>query len=199
LLVKSGEELVSGNLLVRNDHELWQPILAVKDVDNKLTLGSYAVYYFSIIVGIEQGYKRIDFGEAPPFIQDGVFRFKKGLGMWARPAREDSAQLFGIKFSGNSQFGKNFLSANPFVFMDKENFCGLVFLESVDDLSVKPLYIPGLVSLYVISSSIDVHDLKCYKVEKLSIEECLHNTTSALRLMGKICVEGKHSLYRITK
>jgi hypothetical protein len=32
----------------------------------------------------------------------------------------------------------------------------------------------------------------------LSVEECLRADVSALRFLGKVCVEGKYSLYRIT-
>ena len=86
LLVKSGETLVSGNLLVPHENELHSPVVGVNNIDKQLTLGSYAAYYFSIVVGVERGFARMDFGEAPPFMLDGLFQFKKDLGMWVRPA-----------------------------------------------------------------------------------------------------------------
>ena len=46
LLVKSGEECISGNLLVPHGTELWEPILGVTDIDKHLTLGSYSVILF---------------------------------------------------------------------------------------------------------------------------------------------------------
>ncbi len=198
LLVKSGEEIVCGNLLVPHRNELWQPILAVRDVDKDLSLGSYAAFYFSVLVGIEQGFARMDFGEAPPFMRDGVFQFKKGLGMRVRPARGVSAQVFGVRFSGVPALIGGFLSTHPFVFMDRGSLRGLVFLESVKDLSVKPFCVSGIDCLYVLSSSVDVSDLKEFGVERLLAEDCLGSEASVLRVLGRICVEGKYSLYRVT-
>ena len=86
----------------------------LRDVDKKLTLGSYAVYYFSIVVGVQRGFARMDFGEAPPFMQDGLFQFKKGLGMWVRPASGSGAQVFGVRFSGVGECVRRFLSALSF-------------------------------------------------------------------------------------
>jgi len=199
LLVKSGEECVSGSLLVHREDELWQPVLGVKDVDTKFTLGSYAIYRSSIVVGIEQGFARMDFGEAPPFMQDGLFKFKKGLGMWVRPALGSSAQVFGVRFSGVGEFVRCFLSVQPFVFVDGAGLSGLVFLECVDDLSVKSFCVLGLASLYVVSSSVDVSGLKVFRFEALSVEDCLRGGSAVLRFLGRVCVDGKYSLYRITR
>jgi len=198
LLVKSGEELISGCILVPQENELWEPILAVKNVDRQLTLGSYAIYYFSILVGFNRGFSRLDFGEAPPFMHDGVFQFKKGLGMWARPARGDNAQVFGLRFSKKSLFIDNFLSAHPFVFICEGNLCGIVFLRSVDDLSVNSLCILGLLSLYVITNNSKV-SLKHFKVKKLSINDCMQSNINILRFLGVTCIEGKHHLYHLTR
>jgi hypothetical protein len=47
LLIKSGEECISANLVIPHGNELWEPILGVRDVDNQFTLGSYALWVFS--------------------------------------------------------------------------------------------------------------------------------------------------------
>jgi hypothetical protein len=140
----------------------------------------------------------MDFGEAPPFMQDGLFQFKKGLGMWVRPAMGSGAQVFGVRFSGEPELVRRFLSAHPFVFMDECYLSGLVFLESVDDLSVNSCCVPGLSGLYVVSSGVDVSGLKGFRLERLSVEACLCNGSSALRFLGRLCVEGKYCLYRLT-
>jgi hypothetical protein len=198
LLIKSGEECFSANLIVPHGNELWEPILGVRDVDKKLTLGSYAVYYFSILVGIQRGFAKLDFGDSHPFMQDGLFQFKKGFGMSVRPANGSGAQVFGVRFSGVGAFVRRFLSDNPFVFVDGDCLSGLVFLESVDDLSVKSFFVSGLSSLYVVSSSVDVSGLKGFKLEKLSVEACLGGDVSFLRFLSRVCAVGKYSLYRLT-
>ena len=198
LLVKLGEECVSGNLLVPHGTELHSPVVGVTDIDNHLTLGSYSAYYFSILVGIQQGFARMDFGEAPPFMSDGLFQFKRDMGMWVRPAKGVGAQVFGVRFSGVPESLRRFLSVYAFVFMVGDELSGLVFLESVDDLSVRSFCVSGLACLFVVSSCVDVSSLKGFKVEKLSVEESLRNNGSALRFLGRVCVEGKYSLYRLT-
>ena len=140
----------------------------------------------------------MDFGEAPPFMSDGLFQFKRDMGMWVRPAVGSSAQVFGVKFSGGSGSFRGFLSVNAFVFMVGEVLCGLVFLDSVDDLSVRPFCVSGLGCLFVVSSCVDVSGLKGFRVEKLSVEACLGGGVAALRFLGKVCAEGKYSLYRLT-
>jgi len=197
LLIKLGEECISANLLVPHGSELWEPILAVKDVDKQFTLGSYAVYYFSIFVGIQRGFERMDFGETPPFMQDGLFQFKRGLGMWVRPAMGSNAQVFGLRFSILDKVARHFLSDNPFVFLDDGGLNGLVFLESVDALSVKPFCVSGLASLYVVSSCVDVSGLEGFKFEKLGVEDCLGYDVSFSRFLSMVCAEDKYSLYRI--
>jgi hypothetical protein len=195
LLVKSGEDWVSANLLIPRDDELWEPVLAVRDVE-KLTLGSYAIYRFSIVVGVERGFARMDFGEAPPFMQDGLFQFKKDLGMWVRSAKGSGAQVFGLRFSGVGGSVRGFLSVCPFVFLDGGVLSGVVFVEVVDDLSVRPFCVSGLGSLYVVSSG-DVSGLRGFRFEKLCVEG-LGGGVSVLGFLGRFCVEGKYSLYCLT-
>ena len=198
LLVKSGEECISGNLLIPRGDELWEPVLGVKDVDKKLTLGSYAVYYFSIVVGVQRGFARMDFGEAPPFMQDGLFQFKKGLGMWVRPASGSGAQVFGVRFSGVGEGVRGFLSAFPFVFSDGGGLCGLVFLDCVDELSVRSFFVAGLGCLYVVSGCGGVGGLKGFGLVELSVGDLLGREGSVLGFLGRFCAEGKYSLYRVT-
>ncbi len=198
LLVKSGGACVSGNLLIPHGNELWEPILGVRDVDKQLTLGSYSVYYFSILVGIERGFAKMDFGEAPPFMQDGLFQFKKGLGMWVRPASGSGAQVFGVRFSGVGEGLRRFLSVFPFVFFDGGELCGLVFLDCVDDVSVRSFFVPGLACLYVVSGCGGVSGLKGFGLVELSAEDLLDREGSGLGFLGRVCVEAKYSLYRIT-
>ncbi len=199
LLVKSGEDLISGCILVPHENELWEPILAVRNVDQQLTLGSYAVYYFCILLGINRGFRCMDFGEASPFMKDGVFQYKKGLGMGVRPASGDSAQVFGLRFSTAFAFIDKFLSAHPFVFMNDNSLCGIVFLESVNDLSANSFFVFGFVSLYVVTHNSNTSNLKRFKVQELSINDCLQNDTSVLKFLGAVCVEGKHHLYHLTR
>jgi hypothetical protein len=194
LLVKSDGEYLSGNIIVPQGDELWEPVIAVKDVDKYLTLGSYAADYFSILVGIERGFKRMDFGEAPPFMSDGLFQFKKGLGMWVRAAKGSSAQVFGVRFSGLGESVRRFLSVNPFVFVDDEGLSGIVFLERVDALSVKPFCVSGLSRLYILSNNPIASAVDDYQIEKLNFEKN-SGEVSALAKISMFCLEENYSLF----
>ncbi len=130
-------------------------------------------------------------------MKDGLFQFKRGLGMWVRPAKDSSTQVFGLRFSNMSKAVGRFLFDNPFVFLDDGGLSGLVFLESVDGLSVKPFCVSGLASLYVVSSCVDVPDLEGFKFEKLGDGDFLGDDVSFSRFLGLVCAEGKYSLYRI--
>ncbi len=199
LLVKSGEELVSGNLLVSHNRELHSPIVGVSDVDKHLTLGSYSAYYFSILVGIQRGYTTMDFGETPPFMDDGLFQFKRDMGMWIRPAKGESAQVLGVKFSNIPMSGNHFLSTHPFIFVECERLSGLVFLDLVNDLSIRSFFVSGMTNLYVISLNADSSGVKCYKVEELKDEDYTRNDASILKTLVRFCAQSESHLYRITK
>jgi hypothetical protein len=198
LLVKLGDELVSGNLLVVHDKELHSPVLGVKDSE-QFTLSSYAAYYFSMVVGVERGFERLDFGEAPPFMLDGLFRFKKGLGMSVRCALGSGAQVFGLRFSGVGDSVRRFLSVCPFVFVGEGGgLFGLVFLDSVDVGGLESFCVSGLSGLYVVSSCLGVSGLGGFGVEVLSVGDCLGGGSGVLRFLGGFCAENKYALYKVT-
>ena len=81
------------------------------------------------------------------------------------------------------------------MFVDGGVLSGLVFLDCVDDLSVRSFFVPGLSSLYVISP--EVSRLSSLKIKELTLEQCLSSKTAAHRLLGKVCFEGKCHLLHI--
>ncbi len=196
LLTKLGQECVCGALLVRNGDELHAPVFAIKEVDRKLALGSYALYYSCINLGIQRGFARLDFGETPPFIKDGGFQYKKSFGMQIRPAQGPNAQVFGIRFSNMSGPVRDFLEKNPFVFVDENSLSGLVFLESFKDFS-DSFCIPGLSSLYIISSDLDCANMPSFNLRRISLDNYSGETTSALKLLIKMCNEEGYYVYRM--
>jgi len=55
LLVKKDQENVAGIVLVHRGKELYQPLIAVKDIDRQMTLGSYAATYYTIVLANRMG------------------------------------------------------------------------------------------------------------------------------------------------
>jgi hypothetical protein len=155
LLLKKNQECVAGIILVPHGKELYQPLIAVKDIDRQMTWGSYAATYYTIVFGKQNGYTVVDFGDTPPFLQDGLFQYKREWGMRIRPAMGDGAQVFGAKFSNMNEATKDFLSTNPFVILDGKSLKCLTFRNTVKREAFDFLNVPGLSSFLVISSDLN--------------------------------------------
>ena len=82
------------------------------------------------------------------------------------------------------------------IFVGDEGLSGLVYLDQIDVKSVKPFRVRGLSNLYVVSSK--SHNLSSLRIEELALETCLQSGNRAIRLLGKICIERKLFLFRIT-
>jgi hypothetical protein len=189
MLIKQDQKYVAGVLLVPHGKELYQPLIAVKNTDKQITLGSYAATYYTIVSGMQKRYTRVDFGDAPAFIQDGLFQYKKEWGMRIRPAKEYYAKVCGIRFSNMGEGVKDFLSANPFIFMDGKNLRGLMLLGSKDIHLLDFLNIPGLSSLFVISSDLDCASLDYPQLKKLTLDYHDVQTNFPLSHLINMCHE----------
>jgi len=196
MLIKKGPEYVSGNLLLSQGNGLRTFITGVKNVDSELTGGSLAAYYYAIVNGIQKGCAIMDFGETSSFMLDGNFQYKRELGAHVRPVTGPSAYVFGIRFSKASEPVMDFLSANPFVFLDGANLSGLIYLESISDLH-ESCCVPGLSSLYIVSSNLDCSNQQGLKLQKLSAKNFSNQNTSALRVFNEACNVSGYSLYRL--
>jgi len=189
MLIKRDQKNVAGVLLVPRGKELYQPLIAVKNTDKQITLGSYATTYFTIVSGMQKGYTSVDFGDAPAFIQDGLFQYKKEWGMQIRPAKEYYAKVYGIRFSNMNEAVKDFLSANPFIFMDGKKLGGLVLLGFKDVHLPDFLNIPGLSSLFVISSDLDCMSLDYSQLKKSTLDYHDVQTNIPLSHLINMCHE----------
>jgi hypothetical protein len=188
LLIKQEREYVAGAVLVPHGNELYQPIIAVKNVDN-VTVGSHAATLYTIVFGKQEGYARVDFGHAPPFIYDGLFRYKKEWGMRIRPARESSAQVFGIKFSNMSDRVRTFLEMNPLVFLEGENLKGLVSINSEHKQVLGSSEVPGLSSLLVVSSELESSNFVPPQLRMKRLQDSFLQASYPVRNLINMCRE----------
>ena len=196
MLIKKDQEYVSGKLLVHQGNELRSFILGVRNTDSELTSGSLAAWYYAIVQGVQRGYAKLDCGETPPFILDGGFQYKRELGAQVRPASGPTAQVFGIRLFRMSEPVRNFLSSNPFVFMDGTNLSGLIHLESIDDLHESSC-VPGLSCLYVVASNLNCSNNRGFKLRQLSRKDFSSHKIRALGLFGEACNAEGYSLYHL--
>jgi len=120
--------------------------------------GVQAARYFLIHWSRQQGHKEIDHALSNPFMNDGVFTYKREWGTKVRLNKDmirSSVYALRLCNSGNSVM--EFLTDNPFIFTDFKSLRGLVFLNS-ERLTEGKLgnlyrlfYTPGLSDLVVVS------------------------------------------------
>ena len=160
LLVKKGDDYVSGIMLVRLSRDtIFAHSLGITEgnIEYLKTGALTAVYYFGILWAQERGFKWMDFGHCRSFLKDGVFNYKKHWGMEIKIS-ERLRSIFGIKICNYCQGVQNFLEKNPFIFIDQGKLKGLISVEQDDPLTleevqslVKTYSIPGLDCLVILS------------------------------------------------
>ena len=91
---------------------------------------SSASYYYAIVYSKKINAKYLDFGSSKPFLNDGLFRYKKKWGAIVEPLKS-SFSVFGFKTIYEKDNIKQFLLNNPFISKHKNNLEGNVFL-SID-------------------------------------------------------------------
>ena len=79
---------------------------------------SAASYYFSIMWAKEKGAKFLDFGTCRPFLNDGLFRYKKKWGAKIEKAN-GNFEIFAFKTYKNSRAIQSFLENNPFICLNE--------------------------------------------------------------------------------
>ena len=90
---------------------------------------SNAIYYFFILEAFKRKIKKISFGGARPFFNDGLFQYKRKWGMKVEP-NDLFKEIFGLQIVRESEPLKQFLIHNPFVGMnEKKELIGFVFVD----------------------------------------------------------------------
>lgn len=197
LLVNQDRECVAGVVLVPHGEELYQPLIAVKDIDKQMTLGSYAATYYTIVFGKQKGYSRVDFGDAPPFLQDGLFQYKREWGMRIRPALGDGARVFGVRLPRMSEAAKDFLSTNSFVISEGQKLKGLTFRFAEEADMLNFFNVPGLSSVFVISPHITDLNQGSSESKKRTLEKADVKANVSLGGLIGMCREKDWVVYEL--
>jgi len=161
LLVKRENEYLAASLNAVGAESVFPHYVGVKDGKTDYVkhgaLG--ATYYFTILWAQEKGFKRVDFGHCRPFLNDGVFRYKKKWGMEIEGERSRCVKnIFGLKVCNVSQGVLDFLVNNPFIFIDQGKLKSLILTRQENPLSLEEVesleknhFIPELDALIIIS------------------------------------------------
>lgn len=115
-------------------------------------LAAQAAFYHLIRTAKDAGYKKIDYGVAPPLMSDGLFFYKKSLGMEIDPIMDS---VLAIQICNFGKPVQDFLISNPFVFTDFKSMIGMAALStSVDKVNLSSFchkhYVQGLHKLILL-------------------------------------------------
>jgi hypothetical protein len=159
LLVKRENEYISGNIIWTCNESAFFSHTAIREGKFEyLKKGvTGASYYFVILWAKGQGYKQLDFGHCRPFLNDGVFCYKKKWGMEVKRSKRLRG-VIGLKVCDLHHGALEFLAKNPFIFIDQDKLKELILtlqdhplaLREVQSL-FKTYYIPGVDCLVIIS------------------------------------------------
>lgn len=132
LLVKSNNEYLAGLLY----HPEPSGVIHCRLIAYTEGLAAQAALYRLIQKAKQDGYTRIDYGVAPPLMSDGLFFYKKSLGMEIDPVMDAVLAVAICNFEKPVQ---NFLISNPLVFTDFKDMIGLVTLPRSSDVNLSSL------------------------------------------------------------
>jgi hypothetical protein len=130
LLIKKNEEYVAGGMI---DYGFKKAIPRLSKVGIKSGNLQYlkdrvlgARIYFSISYLKDKGYKRLDLGGSKAFLDDGSLRSKKEWQIVLNETTKDGYLIRPLTSAFNT---KEFLSNNPFIFLDRGKLTGAIFLD----------------------------------------------------------------------
>ncbi|MCK5023538.1 MAG: hypothetical protein KAS04_05170 [Candidatus Aenigmarchaeota archaeon] len=138
LLAKKDDAYISGNIFHCDNKEMYTKYFGILNGDFDLIKkgASAAIYYFSIVWAKENKLSNVNFGACRPFLNDGVFQYKKKWGTIIEPYSL-VPEIFGLKILNNSEPMKQFLIDNPFIGLNEKNeITGFVFVDK-DEISDK--------------------------------------------------------------
>ena len=126
------------------------------------------VQHYAAIWAKENGIKLLDFGDTRAFLNDGVLQYKRKWGMSTNISKY-MLGIFGFKIYNYSKSIQSFLTNNPFIYVDKNQLNGFIFIEK-DELITRDeiqqffrtYYTPGLTQLSIISPQGFTKDAKSY-------------------------------------
>lgn len=154
LLVKDKGEIISGCIIHSHGKTAYFSYAGVKTKSDYLTKGAgSALYYFFIYWAKKHDFTLLKFGGARPFLNDGLFQYKRKWNMTAKIS-DDMFGIFGFKLENKKIM--DFILDNPFIFIEKNQLNGMIALkEKPSDEEIKEnrkkYETPGLTDLKFIS------------------------------------------------
>jgi hypothetical protein len=168
-LVKRDGQYVSGSLSnTRGDSMDWISVGVINADSQLMREGAQGAAVYAMIHWANQnGYKRINFGGCWPYVNEGVFRYKRKWGSAVRLLSHQSKRIW-IKVHRNTPAVIEFLRNNPCLIMDKQEELRLLIVTDGLDGPIceaeakwrKEYLMPGLKDLCLCSSADLLDDSK---------------------------------------
>lgn len=120
LLIKHDDEIIFGGMFLK-ENEVMKTYYAglMKGKFSHLHNGVMALsYYFLIEIAKESGCKRVDFGTARPFLDDGLYKYKNKWQMDIQQTSPFFSDIFAIKIINNHVVIDDFISTHPIHFIN---------------------------------------------------------------------------------
>lgn len=161
LLVKRNNRYISGILYCLKNETAWTPGMGIfeeheHDEYARRTAGD-ALLYFLIRWAKKQGYKKLDYGNSRPFLNDGVVRYKRE---WQMKVQTRGERVILAKLCNFGKGMRSFLANNPFIFFDRQHLNGCVLVDRQHPVTkgevehiFKQYYTHGMSSLVILSTS----------------------------------------------
>lgn len=128
LLVKKDKEYIAGVVLVTYGKVASPIYMGIRtDIDFLSDDVGSTIYYFSIIWAIKNGYELMRFGDVRPFLNDGLFQYKRKWGM----RLTKNIYRYGVvglrAYNLNSKAVISFFKSNPFIYISKNKQKGFLY------------------------------------------------------------------------
>ena len=155
LLIKKGEIYIAGIIINYTETSPRLKSLGIREGSSEyLNCGAMAaLYHFSLQYLEERGFSKINYGFSRAFLKDGVLQYKK---KWGQKIDGVSFYIFAIKILSYTKASQMFLEKNPFIFKNKTDLCGAVFLNTTEPIlpqEIEKIYkshfYNGLSKLYI--------------------------------------------------
>ena len=131
MLIKKNSDYLIGSLFFFENNTVIGTHAGI--IDGRIELlkksVSSASYYYGIVYSKKINAKYLDFGACRPFLNGGLFRYKKKWGAFVEPSKS-SFSVFGFKTVNSKDSIKEFLLNNPFISKNKNSLEGNVFLSA---------------------------------------------------------------------
>jgi len=123
LFIKQNDEYIFGGVFLKKKNKIYASYAGVMQGKyDYIQKGAIAAsYYYLIQHSIENNAKEIDLGSCRPFVNDGLFSYKKKWGAEIEKMGNECPQNYFFKVVNNKKSIKKFLSSNPAITMEKNH------------------------------------------------------------------------------